>query len=98
TPRRYSVTCKIVVAGAKGDRRAFPEALCSRSGSDQSQISVANGNQTIPGRSHRIGVTNDETENAPRPIVPCAEDSKKSKPPRNRAGSREAWRPPRPLR
>jgi hypothetical protein len=33
------------------------------------QFTVANGNHTIPGRSHRIGVTSDEAENAPRLTV-----------------------------
>jgi len=35
----------------------------------------------MPGRSHRIAVTNDEAENAPRLTVTYGEDSKESKPP-----------------
>jgi hypothetical protein len=30
------------------------------------KLTVANGNRTIRGRSHRNGVTSDEAENAPR--------------------------------
>ena len=55
--------------------------MCGGGGSDESQITVANGNHTIPGRSHRIGVTSDEAENAPRLRVLYGEDLKKSKPP-----------------
>jgi hypothetical protein len=38
----------------------------------------------MPGRSHRIAVTNDEAENAPRLTVTYGEDSKESKPPLER--------------
>jgi hypothetical protein len=38
----------------------------------------------MPGKSHRIAVTNDEAENAPRLTVPYGEDSKESKPPLER--------------
>jgi hypothetical protein len=48
----------------KGDGRAYPEAVCGGVGKDK--ITVANGNHAIPGRSHRVGVTSDEAENAPR--------------------------------
>jgi hypothetical protein len=65
----------------RGDRRACPEAACEGGGSDNSQITVANGNHTIPGRSHRIGVTSDEAEIAPRLRVLYGEHLKKSKPP-----------------
>jgi hypothetical protein len=68
----------------RGDRRACPEGVCGGSGSDRSPITVANGNHTIPGASHRIGVTSDEAENAPRLKVTYGEDSKESKPPRKR--------------
>ena len=50
-------------------------------GSEQSQISVANGNHTLPARSYRIGVTNDEAENPPRLRVTYGEDSLESVPP-----------------
>ena len=50
-------------------------------GSRQGQVRVTNGNHTIPGQSQRIGVTNDEAENAPRLTVTYGEDSKESKPP-----------------
>ena len=56
------------------DRRAWPEAVCGGGGSDKSPITVANGNHTIPGRSHRVGVTSDEAENAPRLTVTYGED------------------------
>jgi hypothetical protein len=48
----------------KGDRRAYLETVCGGVGRDK--ITVANGNHAIPGRSHRVGVTSDEAENAPR--------------------------------
>src|SRR5262245_11378768 len=38
----------------------------------------------MPGRSHRIAVTNDEAENAPRLTVPYGEDLNESKPPLER--------------
>jgi hypothetical protein len=36
-------------------RRACPKAACGGGGSEQSQVSVANGNHTLPARSYRIG-------------------------------------------
>jgi hypothetical protein len=42
------------------------KAVCGGGGSDQSRITVANGNHAIPGRSHRVGVTSDEAEDAPQ--------------------------------
>ena len=45
------------------------------------KVTVANGNHAIRERSHRIGVTSDEAENAPRLRVPYGEDSKESGPP-----------------
>src|SRR5262249_15649719 len=51
-----------------------PEAVYGGAGSDQSPITVANGNHTIRRRSHRIGVTSDEAENAPRLRVLYGED------------------------
>jgi hypothetical protein len=57
------------------------KAVCGGGGSDYSQVSVANGNHAIPGRSLRVGVTNDEAENPPRLKVTYGEDSKESKPP-----------------
>src|SRR5262249_48952970 len=63
---------------------ACREAVCGGGGSDESQITVANGNHTMPGRSHRIAVTNDEAENAPRLTVPYGEDLNESKPPLER--------------
>ena len=45
---------------------APPKAVCGGGGSDKSQITVANGNHAMPGRSDRVGVTSDEAENAPR--------------------------------
>src|SRR5437879_8620378 len=68
----------------KGEERGMPEAVCGGGGSDKSQITVANGNHAIPGRSHRIGVTSDEAENAPRLRVTYGEDSKESGPPLKR--------------
>src|SRR5438128_1813001 len=50
-------------------------------GSRQGQVSVANGNRAILGRSLRVGVTSDEAENAPRLRVTYGEDSKESGPP-----------------
>src|SRR5207248_11358964 len=47
-----------------GDRRPRPEAVCGGVGRDK--ITVANGNHTIPGRGHRVGVTREGAENAPR--------------------------------
>jgi hypothetical protein len=46
------------------DRRAYAEAVCGGVGRDK--ITVANGNHTLPGRSHRDGVTSDGADNAPR--------------------------------
>ena len=43
--------------------------------------SVLQTGTTDPVRSQRIGVTNDEAENAPRLKVLYGEDSKESKPP-----------------
>src|SRR5215469_18928430 len=43
----------------RGNWRPCPEAVCGGGGSDQSPITVANGNHTIAGRSPRIGVTSD---------------------------------------
>jgi hypothetical protein len=68
----------------KGDRRACPEAVCGGGGSDKSQITVANGNHTIPGRDPRIGVTSEEAEDAPRLRVTYGEDSRGSGPPLKR--------------
>src|SRR6516165_8106908 len=65
----------------RGGRRACPRAVCGGGGSDQSHITVANGNHTMPGRSHGIAVTNDEAENAPRLTVTYGEDLKESTPP-----------------
>jgi len=48
------------------------------------KVTVANGNHTIPGRSHRVGVTSDEAENAPGLRVTYGKDSKESKPPLKR--------------
>src|ERR1700730_6291594 len=62
----------------------MPEAVCGGGGSDQSPITVANGNHAIPGRSLRVGVTSDEAENAPRLRVTYGEDSKESEPPLKR--------------
>jgi len=67
------------------------KAVCGGGGRDESQVSVANGNHTSPGRSHRIGVTSDEAENAPRLKVLYGEDSKESKPPIS-SPSRDAHR------
>src|SRR2546425_10121122 len=53
-------------------------------GSRQGPIRVANGNHAIPGRSHQVGVTSDEAENAPRLRVTYGEDSKESAPPLKR--------------
>ena len=52
----------------RGEGSAGPprEAVCGGGGSDESQLTVANGNHAIAGRSHRVGVTSDEAENAPR--------------------------------
>ena len=63
----------------RGDRRPGPEAVCGGVGRDK--ITVANGNRALPGRSHRVGVTTDGAENAPRLRVTYGEDSKESKPP-----------------
>ena len=57
------------------------KAVCGGGGSDQSQVSVANGNHAIPARGCRVGVTNDEAENPPRLKVTYGEDSEESKPP-----------------
>lgn len=45
------------------------------------KIPVANGNHALPGRSHRVGVTSDGAENAPRLRVTYGEDSQESVPP-----------------
>ena len=56
--------------------------MCGGVGRDK--ITVANGNHALPGRSHRVGVTSDEADNAPRLRVGYGEDSKESKPPLTR--------------
>jgi hypothetical protein len=61
------------------ERQPCPEAMCRGVGRDK--ITVANGNHTLPGRSHRVGVTSEGTENAPRLRVTYGEDSKESQPP-----------------
>src|SRR3954464_13512988 len=53
--------------------------MCGGVGRDQ--ITVANGNHTLPGRSHREGGTSDGAENAPRLRVTYGEDSRESAPP-----------------
>ena len=53
-------------------------------GSRQGQVSVTNGNHAIAGSNRRIGVTNDEAENAPRLRVTYGEDSQESAPPLTR--------------
>src|SRR5436309_14287938 len=63
----------------RGDRRPCPEAVCG--GVGREKITVANGNHALPGRGHRVGVTSDGAENAPRLRVTYGEDSKESKPP-----------------
>src|ERR1043166_3221172 len=65
----------------KGQERGIHKAVRGGGGSDKSQITVANGNHAIPGRSHRVGVTSDGAENAPRLRVTYGEDSKESQPP-----------------
>src|SRR5262249_43303417 len=62
-----------------GERRACPEAVCG--GGGREKITGANGNHTIPGRDHRVGVTSDGAESAPRLRVTYGEDAKESKPP-----------------
>ena len=52
------------------------EAVCGGVGRDK--VTVANGNHAIPGRGHRVGVTSDGAENAPRLRVANGEDSKES--------------------
>src|SRR5215813_14087713 len=61
--------------GAAGRRRGRMR------GSRQGQVSVTNGNHALPGQSHRVGVTSDEAENAPRLRVANGEDPQESKPP-----------------
>src|ERR1700736_5767008 len=63
------------------ERQPCPEAMCGGVGKDK--ITVANGNHALPGRSHRVGVTSDGAENAPRLRVTYGEDSKESQPPLN---------------
>src|SRR5262245_11455613 len=72
-------------------------------GSRQGQVSVTNGNHALPGPSHRVGVTSDEAENAPRLRVANGEDSQESKPPVKRrakthTASPQASSPPVPWR
>jgi hypothetical protein len=53
--------------GRGGLGEAAPgEAVCGGGGSDQSRITVANGNHATPGRIRRVGVTSDEAEDAPQ--------------------------------
>ena len=61
------------------DWQPCPEAVCG--GVGREKITVANGNHTIPGRSHRTGVTSDGAENAPRLRVLYGEASKEAEPP-----------------
>ena len=56
-------------------------AVCGGGGSDDSPITVANGNHAIPEGVSGFGVTNDEAENTPRLRVTYGEDSEESKPP-----------------
>jgi hypothetical protein len=66
----------------KVDRQPCPKAVCGGVGRDKN--TVANGNHTRPGRSHEVGVTTDEAENAPQLRVGYGEDSKEPKPPLKR--------------
>jgi len=47
-------------------------------GVGRGKVTVANGNHTIPGTSHRVAVTSDGAENAPRLKVLDGEDSQES--------------------
>jgi hypothetical protein len=78
------------------ERQPCPEAMCG--GVGRGTITVANGNHALPGRSHRVGVTSDGAENAPRLRVTYGEDSKESQPPLNAdfhgartCHTRDAW-------
>ena len=62
--------------------RSCPEAVCG--GVGREKITATNGNHTIPGRGHRVGVTSDGAENAPRLKVFYGEDSMESEPPLKR--------------
>ena len=60
------------------------KAVCGGGGSDQSQLTVANGKHAIRQGVTGTVVTNDEAENAPRLRVANGEDSQESKPPLER--------------
>src|SRR3954453_2165317 len=62
----------------KGSTRV-PERPCA--GESAGKRSRLQTGTTRPGRGHRVGVTSDGAENAPRLRVTCGEDSNESVPP-----------------
>src|SRR6201988_2040528 len=63
----------------RGEERGMPRG--SVRGRRQGEKSLLQTGTTGPGRSHRVGVTSDGAENAPRLRVTYGEDSKESQPP-----------------